>query len=34
MNTHAQAEYLLYSLEQAARRIGLYVHSNKRVHEF
>ena len=30
-NTPAQADFLLYILEQAARRIGLYVNSNKTV---
>ena len=28
-NTPAQAEFLLHSLEQAARGIGLYVEANK-----
>ena len=33
-NTPAQATSLLYSLEQAARCIALYVNANKTVHVF
>ena len=33
-NIPADAEFLLYSLEQAARGMGFYVNAKKKVHVF